>query len=395
MKKATLPRLLALYFFICITVNLVHPVTPSLFQELGFPDYMFGAAYAAMALLNFAFCPLWGVLCDRVGYVKCFSVSIAGYGLGQIIFLCSGTVPMTLFARAVTGSFSGGFAIASMSYTAQLANTDTSRRGKYVAYYTAIQSVGTAMGFFLGGMVGVNDPRDTFWLQIAMSFAMAVLILVSLKEIAPVRAEKSRLTLREVNPVSAFIDVRRVLTPALAVFLLAAALTGFGGVCFDNSFNYYIRDQLHFPTSYNGIIKAVVGLLGLLVNFTLNMLIASRAYGRRAIIPVLIGAGATLIAVPFITNIPLFIAVSILFFIFNVMYLPIQQSLVAHGDASGVLYGAYNATRSLGMVVGSLFAGFAYGTSPQLPFFGAGAVFFLAAVLFAVNVRQYKKLGES
>lgn len=394
MKKATLSRLLTLYFVLCITTNLVHPVTPSLFKELQYPDYMFGAAFAAMALLNFAFCPLWGVLCERVGYVKCFALSIAGYGLGQIIFFYATTVPMTLFARAVTGSFSGGFAIASMSYTAQLANTDATRRGKYVAYYTAIQSVGTAMGYFLGGMAGTRDPRDAFRLQIVMSFCVAAFILLTLKEIKTAEGAKSRLTLREINPVSAFVDVRRLLTPALAVFLLAAALTAFGGVCFDNSFNYYIRDRLGFPTSYNGIIKAVVGLLGLLVNFTLNMLIASRANGRRAIIPVLIGAGATLVAVPFITNIPVFIAVSVLFFIFNVMYLPIQQSLVARGDASGVLYGAYNATRSLGMVIGSLFAGFAYGANPQLPFFGAAAVFLLAALLFYVNLKQYKKIEE-
>ena len=40
---------LVLYSILCVGTNMIHPITPALFQSLGFSDSMFGIAYACMA----------------------------------------------------------------------------------------------------------------------------------------------------------------------------------------------------------------------------------------------------------------------------------------------------------------------------------------------------------
>ena len=44
----------------CLGANFAHPITPTVIQNLGLHDYMFGVAYAGMASTNFLFSPFWG-----------------------------------------------------------------------------------------------------------------------------------------------------------------------------------------------------------------------------------------------------------------------------------------------------------------------------------------------
>ena len=43
-----------------IACNLAHPMTPAIIKTLHLGDYMFGLAFAAMAITNFLFSPFWG-----------------------------------------------------------------------------------------------------------------------------------------------------------------------------------------------------------------------------------------------------------------------------------------------------------------------------------------------
>ena len=43
-----------------LSANYAHPVTPTIIQDLGLNDYMFGLALATMMIANFLFSPFWG-----------------------------------------------------------------------------------------------------------------------------------------------------------------------------------------------------------------------------------------------------------------------------------------------------------------------------------------------
>ncbi len=54
-------------------------------------------------------------------------------------------------------------------------------------------------------------------------------------------------------------------------------LINLGNTCFDQVFNYYLKDQLGLTSAYNGIIKAVVGFISFLFNMTLCLWIIRKA----------------------------------------------------------------------------------------------------------------------
>lgn len=80
-------------------------------------------------------------------------------------------------------------------------------------------------------------------------------------------------------------------------------LASFGTTGYENAFNYYITDILAFPTSYNGLIKALTGLTGFAANMLLQLYLARGRDGRRTLIGVL-GINVVLLALSLLCRAP-------------------------------------------------------------------------------------------
>ena len=84
MKKADAKRLLFFHAFFWAFSNLINPITPAMFLELGLPDYMFGVSFAAMAGASFFMAPVWGRLCGKIGCTKVIFIGFVTYAVTQI-----------------------------------------------------------------------------------------------------------------------------------------------------------------------------------------------------------------------------------------------------------------------------------------------------------------------
>lgn len=393
MKKK--PSLLLFFIFSGIhqiASNFAHPVTPSIINGLGLPSYMFGLAFSCMATTNFLFSPFWGQRSDAKGRVKTMAICACGYACGQLIFSMANSGAMILCARLLAGAFAGGYTISSMAYVADMSTIEN--RGQNMSYLAAITVMGGSFGYFVGGMIGDYSIKMAFVAQVSVILVNAFLYYHFLGEAEswqPVSAEG-----RSLNPFSAFKEAGEVLTKPLLTFLLAVFAANFATMAFDNMFNYYLKDAYNFPPSYNGKIKAAVGIIGLVVNFTINIWIARKTDSRKSIITVLTCCGVSLGVALMMPNVSLFIAVVMVFYTFNSMYQPILQALaVEDNDASnGVVAGLFNSTKSMGMIFGPLFAGFVYEINKMYPFIGASIAFFISAVICFVNLGQYKKVRQ-
>ncbi len=392
-KKKSIALLFALYAVQVTLSNFIHPITPTLFKDLGFPDYMFGVAFAAMSFSNFLFCPIWGVVGDKIGHLKMFGITAFGYGLGQLFFGLATTPAMTLLARFFGGAFAGGFMVAIMAYLTN--NSEPEKLASRMSYLAALTSVFTAIGYLLGGVIG---ERSVFWdfaLQVGgitlVAILMPLLVAEELPETAPNAPKQS------LNPLKAFISMGKGMSAPLGLFLAAVFFANFATIDSDNAFNYYIKAERGFPPSYNGIIKAAIGIIGLLINLTVNVWLARKTDMRRSIVPVFGLCTATLVAVCLVPGTAPFIAANVIFYLFNVMYIPMQQTLVTSdtttGKTSGELSGIFNAVKAVGMIGGSLFAGLIYTVGAKLPFWFGALSFGLAAVTSIFSFRAYQKKG--
>ena len=83
-----------------------------------------------------------------------------------------------------------------------------------------------------------------------------------------------------------------------------------------------------------------------------------------------------------------FIIMNVVFFGFNAVYQPLIQAMISKlsDKDDGIMVGLFNSMRSLGMVGGSLFAGFIYEVGPKLSFVFSAMAFLIAiAATFAMN----------
>ncbi len=375
LRRVSFPILCVLFGLESVAANVVHPVEPAFYIALGLPDWIFGAAYAAMAFGLFSFAPFWGLVSDRIGRVPTLAITLLTYGLSQLAFLVSTTVTTILLARFAAGAFCAGVGVAAMAYVADVSDAGTC--GRRMTVFAAVQNVATAFGYLVGGVVGEGDPGRSFVLQFFILAAVSLGAFVLLREGPQFARSEKRLTLTSANPLAAFAGTRVIMSPWMVAFLVSTVCACLASSAFDNSFNYYLRDQFGFPTTYNGVIYAVVGALGLAANLLIGLRLQRSRDVERSVGVVLLCAAAVLAATLLATTMPVYLGLNIVFYIFNSMYLPLMQALAIEGDPTGhgMVSGLFQSFKSLGAMVGALVAGFIYEASPLAPFVMAAVAF--------------------
>ena len=368
-----------------LAANFAHPVTPTIIKDLALPDYMFGLMLAAMQFSNFLFSPFWGKLNGAISSRQTLMICCVGYGVAQLGFACATTQGMILLVRVLAGVFVGGIFVSFLTYVINTAKPED--QAKYLTYSATIQAVCGAFGYLVGGVLGEFSIRGTFFLQaFCLGLAGVMFRLVCLPDGQQEKVDLKQIA-REANPLQAFIDGKYFLNMAFVMLFAVNILMNFANTGFDQVFNYYLKDQLGLTSAYNGIIKAAVGLISFVFNMTVCLWIIRKTDTRKSLILLmalctLAAAGALLVP-----QISLFILLSVFVYAGYSVSLPVLQNMVAvQADPArkNLVMGFYNATKSLGSIIGSLMAGFLYGVHIKLPF-AVVAVAYGISVLAAVG----------
>ena len=365
-----------------LAANFAHPVTPTIIQELGLPDYMFGLMFAMMMVSNFLFSPLWGKINTVISSRTTLLVSCAGYGAAQLGFAYGTTQSVILLARTLAGVFVGGIYVSFLTYVINMAKPED--QGKYLTYSATIQSVFGAFGYLVGGFLGEYSIRMTFLLQSgALIFSGIVFYAVCLPDNVVTEKVPVRQILRQSNPLQAFLDGKYFMTMAFVMLFAVNVLTNFGNTGFDQVFNYYLKDQLSLTSSYNGLIKAAVGFISFAFNMTLCLWIIRKTDTRISMLVITAVCTAASVGALLVPGMALYIVCSVLVYAGYSVSLPVLQDMVARKAdplQKNLVMGFYNATKSLGSIGGSLTAGFLYGIHVKLPFLVVAIVYGLSVL---------------
>ena len=381
----------ALLFFAVVALYstgscLVHPVTPTVIKNLHLGDYMFGLALAVMMTTNFLFSPFWGKITSYIGSRTTMLIGCFGYAIGQGLFGFATTQAGVLFARAFSGIFGGAMFVGTLTYIVNTAHMDD--RGRYLTILSTMLTVCGSFGYFVGGMIGVWSVQGVFVVQVAVEMLCALLFFVVCKDDSTQHGAKLKVgvLLAEANPFAAFAAGKQFLNKSFVLFFLVAGISNMGFNAFEQVFNYYIKDQYGLSSAYNGMIKAVIGLIALAANATICMWLIRRTDLKKSVIWVLSTGTIAVLGVALAMNPVPFMAISVLYFGVNAVLLPISQDMIAgkaQGQDSNLVMGFLTAVKALGGIFGPLAAGFLYAVTPKLPFFvafGAMAV----SVVFAI-----------
>ena len=376
-----------------MAANFAHPVTPTIIQQLHLPDYMFGLMLCAMMVSNFLFSPFWGKINASISSRQTLLIGCTGYAAAQLIFAYARTQTAILFARVLAGVFVGGIFVSFLTYVINTAKPED--QAKYLTYSATIQAVFGAFGYLVGGILGEFSIRGTFLLQSGCLCAAGILFrLICLPDKTTSGKLPVRQIFRETNPLQAFIDGRQFMNITFVMLFSLNILMNFGNTGFDQVFNYYLKDQLGLTSSYNGLIKAIVGLISFVCNLTLCIWIIQKTNTKKSMVVLSAFCAVASLGTLIVPNISLFIGCSVLVYAGYSVSLPVLQHLAAiQADPAqkNLVMGFYNATKSLGSIIGSLLAGFLYSAHAKLPFLVVTVVYSFSIVSAIGYLMQGRK----
>lgn len=390
------------WFFIAmilfnLSANFAHPVTPTIILDLHLNDYMFGVALAMMQLANFLMSPFWGKINTYISSRTSLLIGCCGYGIAQIWFAFATSELSIIGARLLAGAFVGAIFVSFLTYVVNVA--DIKDQPKYLTYSATITSVAGAFGYLIGGVIGEYSIKGTFLIQAIVLILTGILFYIvceSDKQHAKLKFDKK--LLKDVNPLQAFFDCKYFISIAFIALFAINIFMNFANTGFDQAFNYYLKDQLSLTSAFNGIIKAAVGFISFIANMTLCIWIMNKTKVERSL-TILMAVGVISAILSFmIPQIIFFILFSILVYAIYSVSLPILQNMVAKlADAKqkNLVMGFYNATKSLGSIIGSLTAGFIYSTHVKLPFVITAITYAFAFIACLYYLKLTKKMSSN
>ena len=368
--------------------NFAHPVTPTIIHQLQLPDYMFGLMLAAMQLSNFLFSPFWGERNRYASSRQTLLVCCLGYGVAQLGFAMAKTQVVILLVRVLAGIFVGGVFVSYLTYVINVAKPED--QGRFLTYSATIQAVFSAFGYLVGGLLGEYSIRGTFFLQAGcLAVAGVLFYLVCLPDGKAEKTMSIRQTLQQTNPLSAFLEGRKFMNGTFLLLFGLNILMNFANTGFDQVFNYYLKDQLGLTSSYNGLIKAAVGLISFAFNMTLCLWIIRKTNVRISMLVLTVLCAAASLAAVLIPGIGGYIGCGVLVYAFYAVSLPVLQHMTAveaKPEQKNLVMGFYNATKSLGSIVGSTMSGFLYGVHVKLPFLVVAAAYGLSILTASASL---------
>ncbi len=394
-KTASLTWFFILMFMELVFANLAHPATPFLIELRNLPSYTFGFAFSAMAFTNFLFSPFWGLMSNRYGRMKVYLIGCLGYAMGQLGFALAKSFWMIILARMVAGFFVGGVMV--MHLTIVMDYSDQSSVASNLTIHATVFTIAGALGYLIGGFLGDFSLSLLFALQVIGLAMSGVLTYATFRQIPILDSEKYKkhTWLNDINPLSGFKLAYKYLTPVLWLFFLIVFVAQIGSIAFDQSFNFFIRDQFNFPPSYNGMLKASFGVLSLLVNSTIGIYLVRKTQQQKPLAIVMLGMSLLSTSLVFITNQPIFLVISIGLFVLNSIYLILIQTIAGNLGQKidySLFMGLFNAIKSLGMIVGASFVGLVYSFSARGSFIFSALAFAIVAVLLMILVGLNKRV---
>lgn len=392
MKKVSVFRMIFLMCLYFVFANLAHPIEPTIYQNLGCHDYMFGVAMAAMSLTNFLFAPFWGKMLDRYGCAKITGFSFFGYAIAQLIFTYTTTELGLTLARLLAGVFISTVSVSQLLYIMRYSPPE--KTATNLMYNATAMAVMSPVGYLIGGLMGDISIKATMITQVITLALIGVLFLLILDDEKTERPVVEESVWKDINPLKSFGEIRPYMNAMLAVFFVIAFLTNFASMAYEHSFNYLIKDEYGFSPSYNGILKAFVGVVAFVSNATLCTYLLRKTDARKSTIGVLAVMAVMSVGIILIKDLFPFIVINVLFFGFNAVYLPLLQATLAKVSTKGdygIFVGMFNAVRSVGSVAGTLVAGFAYAVSSRLPFVVTAVLLAVSVICSVINYRQFHK----
>lgn len=399
MKKIKLILFFILYFCFSISVNIVHPITPSYVDSLMLPEYYFGFFFSLMSLGQVIGALFFGFLSDKIGRKWPIVIGIVGYCMAQACFGYINTMPWLILVFRV---FSGIFVAApnALFVSMSLDYSDNETKLKYLSILSSCNILGTAVGYEIGGSLYTYlnfTFQNVFLFQIIFGCCIALIFALFMKDKALNLNNKEK----EENKSKFSFKNFKNLNGLVYLFLFGLLVLTIGEILINKYLDPYLT-HIGFEPAILGHYVLITGIVGAIANLLIIPLIKK---AKNKILAILLTSFIALSAI--LTFITFLVKTNILYLLFTTHMIysilralikPLEQneiSTYSNGTNNGQLMGARQTILSIGNVLGPLLGSAIYVAGSPIIFEIAAFILLGSLLIYIIYfLIKYKRVKE-
>ncbi|HNR21537.1 MAG TPA: MFS transporter [Steroidobacteraceae bacterium] len=373
-------------FIVCVIdvlgFGVIVPLIPYMGTRFDASPALITAILGTHALCQLVSAPLWGRLSDRYGRRPILMYTFAGACVSYAILGFAPNIEWILVSRILGGLMAGNIS-AAMAYASDISSERD--RAKALGTVGAAIGIGFMLGPAIGGVLAGEDVATASFLRPALaSMALSVLAiaLVALRLPESHTAEHRALAARDAAPRRAPLQLLARI-PALRYVTLAALLVAIAQAIFESIFALWALARFGYGPRTVGLLLLALSFIPVIMQGGLVRILVPR-FGEYRV--AYAGIGAFVVGM-LIAALSPGIGVAVVGLAIcgagSGAFLPSGSALAskqASGNNRGSVLGTYQASSSLGRVIGPFVSGAVFAR------FGTGAPLVLGALIAAPAV---------
>lgn len=364
-------------FFVMLGFGVVIPVLPVFVRGFGVGYVEVGAVVSAFAVMRLVVGPFVGRIVDRFGERLTLAVGIGIVAVSSGLVGIATSYPQLLVLRGLGGIGSAMFSVAAM--TLILGVTSTTQRGRAVGFWQGGFLIGGMAGPALGGLLTTISLTAPFFFYAATLAVAGTVGLVLLRG----RTVSDEPVAGDDGGFRAVLRDRRFQVASVANLASGWAAMGVRSTLVP----VLVVEVLHEEPAWTGIAFAISAVVQAIALGPAGRFVDT--VGRRpAIVWSLLLGGAAMLAIPFVTELWMLVALLVVYAVAAAFIGTAPSALM--GDAAGGRRGTpvavFQASADVGSIIGPLAAGALLDAFSYPAAFGSATVLMLAASLFAATL---------
>ncbi|MBI1908774.1 MAG: MFS transporter [Deltaproteobacteria bacterium] len=352
--------------------GIVMPILPFYAEQYGANAAVLGLLLTSYSAMQFLFSPVWGRFSDRFGRKPTLILTIAGSCLSLVLLGLAHSLTVIFLGRLLSGVFAANISVASATVTDI---TTDENRSKGMGLIGAAFGIGFLLGPMLGGILSPYGYHIPILTAAGLSVINMVYASRYLRE--PARHNPKE----EAVIKTAVLADRSVARMCLIYFIFTLSITQL-----ESTFAFFMMDRFAYSAKQVGWLLALMALVMIAVQGGLIRRLTHR-FGEQKLL--LVGTSILAIAFLLIPSAP-----SILLLIIPLLFASLgrgisQPSLLslvskkALPQVRGAVMGTFQASTSLGRVIGPVFAGLLYDHWHSSPYYLAAGLMGLVLIISA------------
>jgi predicted MFS family arabinose efflux permease len=384
-------------FWIIALINFINSLSftiliPTIYQygrEFQLSDLETSFLFSIFSIAQFFATPIIGKLSDKFGRKPLLVISLVGTVIGNLL---AGTAPNALvlfFARFLDGVTGGNISVAQ----AVISDVTTpENRAKGFGIFGA--SLG--LGFVVGPVLSLVAQQRSLGTAFLVSSAVATIALILTIFFLPETLKQKTDTPLNIFDIGLQDLLRGLTFPKLGILFIINFCVGTTFTLFTFAFQPYYLKVLHQDNSSLTLLFLAIGIVGVIVQIKGVKIMTQYMSLVKILFLGLFFRSLSFILMPIVPDIHFFLAVSIIFSLFNSLVQPMISTLISlntspeeQGKMSGLNASYLSAANGIGPVIAGLMVDQKNPATYGYPLYLAG-VFTFVVLFFAVrNRRKY------